>query len=538
MLVPGCKGRPQAKCRKETGAHVSSPTGVKALIIGIDGGSFDLIDPLISAGKLPVLAGLLRRGVSAKTTCTWPAHTAPGWSSFVTASHPGGHGIYQFFDTQDRDYGAVVRQSGDLGRSNAWDWLARAGYSLGLINIPMSHPPKDLPGYQITWPLEQTLRYCRPARLLTELTKADAHFQPDLATMFRGDLGYLEQAEAGVVARTRSVTTLMRQRPTDLVMAVFTEVDRVCHHYWHFCDDAHPRHEAAPPGSGWQAAITRIYQAVDAAIGELLALVDDDTTVVVVSDHGLGVGRHELAINTVLESAGLLATRPAPNGRSEPAGQASWFHATEGDREVDFTRTAVYSPVPGSFGLNVNLAGRQRDGIVTDRDAMLAEAIKVISAITLPDGPGSGPAFRAAVPREVAYPGPHVGSAPDLLLIPDDESIVVGAGIGGDAWRPSWQTGLHRYAGLWLQASPRVQPARLSEPVPIVDVIPTLLADLGVGWPAGVHGEPVLDAFDAGSVPAGAERYLEHDQPAPDQQPASRSEDEYTARMLREMGYI
>jgi predicted AlkP superfamily phosphohydrolase/phosphomutase len=177
---------------------------------------------------------------------------------------------------------------------------------------------------------------------------------------------------------------------------------------------------------------------------------------------------------------------------------------------------------------------------VTDRDAMLAEAISVVSAITLPDGPGSGPAFRAVVPREVAYPGPHVASAPDLLLIPDDESIVVGAGIGGDAWRPSWQTGLHRYAGLWLQASPRVSPARLSEPVSIVDVVPTLLADLGVGWPAGVHGEPVLDAFDAGSVPAGAERYLEHDQPAPDHEHehASRSEDEYTARMLREMGYI
>lgn len=142
------------------------------------------------------------------------------------------------------------------------------------------------------------------------------------------------------------------------------------------------------------------------------------------------------------------------------------------------------------------------------------------------------------MPREVAYPGPHAGSAPDLLLIPNDESIVVGAGIGGEAWRPGWQTGLHRYAGLWLHASPRVKPARLGEPVSIVDVIPTLLADLGVSWPAGVHGEPVLDAFDAGSVPVGAEQYTEHDQPGPDREHASRAEDEYTARTLREMGYI
>jgi predicted AlkP superfamily phosphohydrolase/phosphomutase len=522
---------------------------IKALIIGIDGGSFDVIDPLISAGGLPSLAGLLDRAVSARTTCTWPAHTAPGWSSFVTACHPGGHGIYQFFDTQDPDYGAVIRQAGDLGRSCVWDWLARSGYTLGLINIPMSHPPRDLPGYQITWPLAQTLRFCHPPGLLSDLTRAGAHFQPDLATMFRGDLGYIDQAEANVRDRTRSARLLIRQQPTDVVMLVFTEVDRVCHHYWHFCDDTHPRHEPAPEGTGWQAAITRIYEAIDSAIGELLDEVSDDTVVVVVSDHGLGVGRHELAVNALLESAGLLATRPVSrqhagtNGhgraahRAGPAGAASWFASDE--REVDFSRTYVYSPVPGSFGLNVNLTGRQRDGIASDRDDMLAQAESVLSHVELP---GGGPAFRAIVPREVGYQGPHLNSAPDLMLIPADESFVVSAGIGADIWRPSWQTGLHRYSGMWLQASPRVRRTRLADAVSIVDLIPTLLTDIGAGWPAGVHGGPLLDAFDADPVITRAHPYAEQVQPwsMPEEpgEHASRAEDAYTAQRLREMGYI
>jgi predicted AlkP superfamily phosphohydrolase/phosphomutase len=480
---------------------------------------------------------LLGRAASARTTCTWPAHTAPGWSSFVSATNPGGHGIYQFYDTQDPDYGAVIRQSGDLGRSSVWDWLAAQGYTLGLINIPMSHPPRDLPGYQITWPLARTLRYCRPPGLLTELTRSGAHFQPDLATMFRGELSYIDDALANVGARARSAIHLMRQKPTDVVMIVFTEADRVAHHYWHFCDIDHPRYEVPPAETRWNEAIARIYGAIDSAIGELVAEVDEDTTVVVVSDHGLGIGRYELAVSQLLEDAGLLVTTP-PSADSRDQGNgrtgrvASWFR--EADREVDFTKTVVYSPTPGCYGLNVNLAGRQRAGIVSDRDAVLAEVAELMSGLSLPDGGGS--AFRAVVPREVSYPGPHLESAPDLLLIPRDESVIVTTALGGDLWRPSWQTGLHRYRGMWLHASPRVRPGRLAGTVPLVDLVPTLLADLGAGWPADVDGLPVSAALCPElDMPA---HLGEVERPMPATATANSTEDTYVSDRLREMGYI
>ncbi|MDZ4232280.1 MAG: alkaline phosphatase family protein, partial [Dietzia sp.] len=241
----------------------------RLLVIGIDGGSFDTIDTAIAAGELPHLARLLADSASSRTTCTWPAHTAPGWSTFQSASHPGGHGIFQFFDTQNPGYGARITQSSDLGRSSVWEWMAAQGWTLGLVNIPMSHPPAELPGYQVTWPLQQTLRHCRPPGLLRELASADAHFQSDLATMFTGDMGYLEEAEANVAARARSVRHLMTARPTDAVMVVLTEADRVGHHYWHYTDPSHPRHEEAAD-RGWDQAMTRVYRAIDEAVGELL----------------------------------------------------------------------------------------------------------------------------------------------------------------------------------------------------------------------------------------------------------------------------
>ncbi|MEU8551310.1 alkaline phosphatase family protein [Streptomyces roseoverticillatus] len=515
-----------------------SPLRPRALVIGIDGGTFDVIDPLVEQGLLPHIGKLLGQSARAVTDCTWPAHTAPGWSTFVSASRPGGHGIYQFHDTQDPGYGARITRSADLGRTSAWDWLAAQGRTLGLVNIPMSHPPAELPGYQVTWPLERTLRHCRPPSLLRELAAAKAHFQSDLATMFRGDLAYLEEAERNVEARVRSVRHLMTTRPTDVVMVVLTEADRVGHHYWHFGEPDHPGHRPAPEGTGWDAAVPRVYQAVDRAVGELLELVDEDTSVVLVSDHGLGTGRHALALHTLLEEAGLLATAP---GERPEDGAASWFAGA--GRHVDFRRTRVYMPVPGSYGLNINVRGRQLRGCVAprERERVMEETAGLLAGLTGPDGRR---VFRAVVPREEAYPGPHCGRAPDLLLLPDDESVLPVCDLGGEVWRPSPQTGLHRHRGMWAHRSPRIRPGRLPGTVALTDTMPTLLADLGVSWPPDVHGAPVHDVLAAGvDVPPSDPRLATVRAAAgPAGPPAAESpagtEDAYTSERLREMGYL
>jgi predicted AlkP superfamily phosphohydrolase/phosphomutase len=507
----------------------------RALIIGIDGGDFAAIDPLVERGLLPNIGDLLRRGASARTMCTWPAHTAPGWSTFVSACNPGGHGIYQFFDTQDRNYGATVSTAEALGRSSVWDWLAAQGYTLGLVNIPMSHPPADLPGYQVTWPLEHTTRYCRPRTLLAELARNNAHFQSDLATMFSGDYAYYDQARANVTARAASMRYLMRKYPTDVAMIVFTEVDRVGHHYWHYFDPDHPRHEHPPKESGWDEALRRTYQAVDEAIGELLALVDEDTIVVLVSDHGLGVGRYAFSVHRVLEDAGLLTTLPS----EENPGTASWF--TGAGRTVDFARTRVYMPVPGSYGLNLNLRGRQRDGIVdeSERNWLCNEVAELLLKVELP---GGGKVVRDVIPREVAYSGPHTESAPDILVVPADESVLLVPDLDIPIWKPSWQTGLHRFAGMWAQVSPNTRPGRLSSPIGLTSAIPTLLADLGARWPVSVHGTPAdgallsdVDIPEPDPALDGAEPRLRARSIVPDSQ---STEDEYTSNRLREMGYI
>ena len=72
------------------------------------------------------------------------------------------HGIYQFFDTQDPGYGDRLLETPDFGCDTIWEWLNAQGLTVGLINVPMSHPPRGLDGYELTWPLRKTLRFSHP----------------------------------------------------------------------------------------------------------------------------------------------------------------------------------------------------------------------------------------------------------------------------------------------------------------------------------------------------------------------------------------
>lgn len=512
----------------------------KLFIFGIDGGSFDIIEPLIAENLLPNLAALLSRGASARMDCTWPPHTGPGWTSLVTACPPGHHAIYQFFDMQDRDYRARVVGSNDYGCSTLWEWLALQDWTLGLINIPMSHPPQALPGYQITWPLSNTLRYSSPRDLLGEMANHGAHFQSDLATMYRGDLGYIHEALDNVEARLRSLKYLLEHHPVDAAMIVFTEVDRVCHHYWHFSDPGHPLF-TPDADEAYRSAIRNIYQAVDNALGEALRLIPEESTVAVVSDHGFGPGGESFSVHRYLEDAGLLTTRPYVESPTDEANGhqqvADWFR--EGGREIDWERTKVYMPVPGGFGLNVNLKGRQQQGIVTEQERLnvLHEVSELLRAVR---SPSTGEAvFARVLLREEAYPGPMCEQAPDLLLIPRDESLMVVPSLTGKTWGLSPQTGLHRYEGIWIQASPRTLAGRLEHNIHITDVAPTLLADLGVSIPEFMQGHMQHEIFS--SISPGQSNAISSSTPAmqPDNLYISEAEeDELTFKRLREMGYL
>ncbi len=507
----------------------------KAFIFGLDGGTWDLLDPLIDQGQLPAFAELRKTSASALTSTTWPAHTGPGWASFVNACMPGQHGVFQFFDTQEPSYRARITTTKDYGRQSCWQWITNKGITTGLVNIPMSHPALLLPGYQITWPLKQTTSYCSPASLLGDLARNGCYFRSDLATMYRGELTYIEHAFNFVSERMKAARHLLQNWSADIFQIVLTEADRVCHHYWQFSDPSHPLYTTDVPAH-YITAINTIFKLIDAELGETLKILPDDCSVVVVSDHGFGPGHRSLAANTVLEKAGYLKTAVAANALPDIA---SWF--TEDGKTIDWENTRVYQPAPGSYGLNLNLRGRQAKGIVEDCDAdrVLRDVTEVFKAIRIPET--GKRAFQKILRREEAFPGPMMAHAPDLLLIPADERLMVTPSIA-EEWTWSYQTGLHRHEGMWMHRSPRTRAGRLPHRIRLIDVLPTLFEDLGFDASEAFQGKPISEIFSKTTINSGSWAGTE-----PANVPVSgailaSSEDEYEVAELTErlkaMGYL
>ena len=121
----------------------------RTLLVGLDGVTFDVVDPLIARGEMPVLAGLAARGVRAPLRSTCPPVSAPAWVTFLTGMQPGKHGVFNFQNLDGRRYSGfsetLVNSSYFRGHT-LLDHLGRvSGVRSLAYRIPMTYPPWDVP---------------------------------------------------------------------------------------------------------------------------------------------------------------------------------------------------------------------------------------------------------------------------------------------------------------------------------------------------------------------------------------------------------
>lgn len=460
----------------------------RLLFIGVDGASHDIVQELIGRSELPHLAGVRQRGGLGSLTSTFPPHTAPGWASIFTGVSPGEHGVYMFWELQAAQYEPRITCAGDFRWEPLWQTLAGHGLRVGSYNVPMSHPPQDLPGgYMISWPLTPALNYVIPRALLHDLVKRGFYYHSDLVSIYRGESDYAEQASAAVERRTETILYLLDAYPVDVLLVVFTELDRVSHYYW----------EGASRAGG---EVEQAYRDIDRALGRLLDAIPEQTLVVIASDHGFGHCLANLQVGALLQEAGLLATRPLRSPRrsggtsapalfddaAEAAGNAKWFEDPAAGREVDWSGTRAYMPTPGCFGINLNLRGRQRDGIVcgaAEVDAIERSLRQTVEALRWHDGDR----LFDLLPREGVYAGPHIALSPDYLLMPRRWDIMPHPGLGQSLWSPPTQQGIHRLDGIVAACGPGFEGVCFDD-ARVEDIATTILAHLEFPLGDGVSG--------------------------------------------------
>src|ERR1051325_11049576 len=160
----------------------------KLLVIGLDGASFNVLDPLIERGLLPNIGALIARGARAELETTFPPITAVAWSSFMTGKNPGKHGIFEFV-RRDRNTQRELAVNASFREGRAiWDMLSDAGHRVIVHNFPCTYPPHALNGLLLADFMTPRGRrdFTSPLSLLTELEEKFGPYRLHLSQTYAG----------------------------------------------------------------------------------------------------------------------------------------------------------------------------------------------------------------------------------------------------------------------------------------------------------------------------------------------------------------
>jgi len=341
------------------------------------------------------------------------------------------------------------------------------------VNIDPGHP--DLPiSHPVTYSIYLAKLYGPYATLgLAEDTWAlNEHVLDDDA--------FLAQCYSNHEDRERMLFDALEKTKQGLCTCVFDTTDRVQHMFWRYLDADHPAARDVPQDQR-PNVIPELYQRMDKLIGRVMEQIDDDTLLLVISDHGFKSFARCMNLNAWLHQNGYLALKGAKTESGD------WFE------DVDWSRTRAYTM--GLNGLYLNIKGREKQGIVDRADAE-ALKIEIQQKLNGLKDPASGTVGITGVfITGNVYRGPYTENAPDLL---------VGYGAG---YRASWDSVLGKVTSQVFEDNlkawsgdhcidPRLVPGvlfsshKFIEDKPhIADVAPTILNLFGLPLPSHFDGK-------------------------------------------------
>ena len=486
------------------------------VLIGLDGATYDVLDPLITDGAMPCLANLIFSGQRRTLASTSHPLSPPAWASIITGREPGEHGIFDFVrvDHSSGNPAYTLISSADLRAPSIFEQADRSGFTVTALNFPAMFPPPDvrgsvIPGYV---PASYLARACRPRQLHPELVAAgvqmnrlavDWELERTAVQGLASDelLRWVELHIEREAEWAEITVQLMRNRPADLTAVVFDGVDRIQHLCLHLLRAGSG--DLTPAERRTRARCVDYFRLVDRILARISAAAADDSTMIIVSDHGARqAGSRIFYANTWLERQGLLrwaddtpvdrASRLALNGNSESGTLFDWSHTSAAALTSSSNAIIVHrADAPGGPGVTPEeypqFCRRLADELLAARDPETGEPI--VDRVLF--GPET-------------FPGRYAGEAPDLTLVlhqPGFLSVLRGPAITAARSGPY---GTHHPDGILVATGPGIADTVLADDgrsLSVTDVAPAVLQLLGAAEPATVpaaaRGRTSAPAFDA-----------------------------------------
>jgi predicted AlkP superfamily phosphohydrolase/phosphomutase len=462
----------------------------KVLVIGLDGIAPELIFEKWNA-DLPNIKKLMANGVYGEHESTYPPATMVAWGAFFSGRDAGEQGIYAYDYRPTRDsFEKKLINSGSNNAKMLWSLTQKKSV---VLNVPLTYPVNPINGSIVsgflTPELDEDAVY--PIELADEIemiSKGNYLFD---AAGFKKYQGYDDQKLIDKVyemskAQYALVNHMLAKKDWDFFAHVNIGTDRMHHALWNHFDETHPRFVK---NSKFKDALKDYYIYVDGEVGKILEKIDDDTLVIVASDHGMGKLLGRVNMNEWLMKEGYLVLKEEE--KTKIIAQTRFkLHM------VDWSKTRAYSFGNYQSRIYINKKGRDPQGIVTKEefDSLRNELITKINAIPDSDGKKIN---NSVFKTEELYPNGFIDNdAPDLLVY-----------LGDNLWAPTDEIGsgklysqdttvgktvaVHTQFGFFIISGKGVTKRGKIDRISIMDFTPTILYALGETIPKELRGVKV-----------------------------------------------
>lgn len=453
----------------------------KVLIIGLDCAAPQLVFEKF-LDELPNLKKMTNHGVYGKLKTCIPAITIPAWMVMMTSRDPGTLGLYGFRHKKSYSYDMWIASSRNIKQKTIWDLIAEKGLKSCAVGVPPSYPPKQINGCMISCFItpDATKDYTYPKELKKELEEQFGEYVFDVVFRTEERDQVLEQTYEMTKQHFNVIKYLMQKKEWDLFAFVEIGLDRIHHAFWKFFDKEHPRYV---PNNEYENVVKEYYKYLDKEIGDLLEIVDEDTIVLVVSDHGAKGMKGAFCINQWLMKEGYLKLK------SEPERGARLEES-----QIDWSKTKAWGWGGYYARIFINVEGREPQGIVPpeDYEKIVEELTKKLEQIK---GPNGEKLDNKVYNPEDIYEELN-GDYPDLIVYLDDLNWRSAGTIGYDTlYLPENDIGpddaVHAEYGVFILYDPSKETGTEQQNLNIFDIAPTVLSILDAPIPKEMLGKSI-----------------------------------------------
>lgn len=489
---------------------------MKTFVIGLDGATYDVLGPLMDQGELPNLQRIASGGVSGTLDSSVPPATYPAWKCYSTGKHPTKLGFHSFLSFKEGDLEPATTSAMEI-----WDYISEQGGTAGSINMPTTYPATEVNGFLTSGYVIGGDEWIYPEQM-REFVEREFDYRPEVDFPVHTELLAADTSSAR--AEMRSVMQsrfdlaafAIEYLDLDFLQVTMYYTDTYQHFFWNQPDILH-----------------EMWTYVDSQIGRLLDLLEEDTNVFVVSDHGFSsLEAGVFYVNRWLERQGYLSLESeTTTGLFERLSLdtttlASWlerFGLLDVARRVvpDSYRRKVPNP-RGEIGVDQlaqrviwdeSLAVMYGGGIFLNTEVLggryeefRTELIEQLREIVSPET-GEPILVDAYRPEELYNPGAKLPrydhEVPDILLLPKDEAFVSPA-YSTDPWNTENLEGrwsVHAKPGVFMARGPDIVEG-VAQDLTIFNVAPTILHSMDVPFDEDVDGRVAREIFVEGSDPA------------------------------------